>query len=583
MTSKGTGTGGCCCGACRVVPRDRRLSTQDVQEIQHQCCRCIPLAVCLKVDEGGLDVFSKVLFALCDANTAFDGAPILYTGAFEVRQKVVTINIRYTAYGDECRLTWDIPELSLSGDKLIDHGIAATNPETCAEQKTQSCCEFGHQWIVAADASGGEFTITLTESDTVSVKEAKDCCGCGCICDCVCMSVRTRTEGAGFTYTGDTHLACSEPEITEPATCGGVTIHEKPGLKWVADGWTVRMAGQRDHHVDTATILKGNEIPLACDLFFVLWNGDDVIHQIDDAGDGISVVYDFILDNGKDALEAKWVGRSVDEMSTVEIYAWDWVASEWDLLSFVGGRPAGIDIDQALVIPLEPIHTGSGANEGQVRIKFDVINGSTLKNDLLRLVTGSQCELELVPPYGIPDEPDAWLSEAGWRRSLAFPNNCPDPKAVWEFTIDDTDYLVGWECSWCGGECGDFAPCCNRPLPNLLTASVVLGCPGECGQEVEIILRSTTGAVWEGTGIGCEDAPFHGILTCTGDAVNPSWTFDLTSGLGGCSFSGSASGEDVTCNPLRLAFSGEFGAGIGCCGAAGDPFVFPPINVVVTE
>jgi hypothetical protein len=600
MTGKGSGSGGCCCGSCRTIPWDRRLPTTAIQPMQGLCCRCIPIGVCVRIDEGGYDDFSKVLWNNCDTPLApANEDPILYSGGFEALGTNDTLNIRYSVDEyDNCYITWDLVTLGLSGSKLIDNADLmdpATDPAVCDGQRKTDCCYFGGYWEVDDEFGNLLFTLTISEPDLIEVRGTVQCGCCNCITNCFCLSVLERDPAVEFTYRGPRDHICATVVDDTRGDCDGGTIEFPKSLTWAQPGgdWSVDMVSNRERPIGTANVVTGTADAYGpCSLDVLLWETDGQEHIV--AGDGAGAAEIIYQANtfGDVATRLKWVGRYYAENATLEFQAWNYVTLVWDSLSIESrGRALGVTINTAAVILLDPAHTGTVAPDvGAVQIKLILANGETgaqVRTDKMRVLTESECELLLSPPYGI--EPDAWLQNTSLKQSLAFPNNCPDPSAVWEFTATNgIDYLIFFEPLLCGDTCGtDVFPCCNRPLPLNLIATVDLSCVGVCGNPVSVpISTGTTGSIWSGSAPSCgTEADFSVNLACTtADDGSPLWTLDVTQGPGSCSFSGSAVPSDQSCDPLQLVFSGNFDTGLGCCGSTESPFITTiPITVTVTE
>lgn len=110
---------------------------------------------------------------------------------------------------------------------------------------------------------------------------------------------------------------------------------------------------------------------------------DGVLHDIDDVGDDIDIVYGFNVGGGRTAASvdiAGFIQGSSDEMRLV---AYDHVGDAWDTILVVGGQNSTFVISRDA--PLLLRHTGTGTDLGDVYIRIDTASTtpSNLSTDKL--------------------------------------------------------------------------------------------------------------------------------------------------------------------------------------------------------
>ncbi len=565
---KGTGMGGCCCGGCRAVPSDPREGAgglQNVIEIQQRCCRCIPKQVCISTTYGGVTTQNLVAKGCGDAT--YDGDPIQYTTTVDIDDESYALNFRLSVIDGQCYWAWDIPDLSLSDQTLIDQTDEA-DPETCTHGMTASqCATLSESWTVIDPA----LEISINEVATLDLQDMVECAGCKCICECMCISIYSRNAETGiFTLVGSNDVVCAVFSRETVSGCGDASFYDLPWIaSWVSHGWTISLGDQYDKQVGSHTLVSGTEtISGSCTMRDAVWIGDGNEHLIE--GETVQVIYEWDIEY-RIAKSVKWLGRSYDETSSIEFHGWNWTTSAWDLLSTVDGRPVSTDINRILSHALDSDYTGTAADEGIVKIRLTVQDGTALHTDMIRIVTGECCALTLTPPESVT------LEEPAARVPLTLTNACPSPNPFWEVVEDDgTEWFISAGCSWCGGTCGTVATsCCPRPIGNTLFAEITVDCPTCAPATFSVPLSSDgTGALWTGSAVVC-GLTFLVNFSCAASG----WSISVNNGP--CTFSGLASSVD--CDEFTVTFGGTLGGGLGCCGPTGDPMISPSIGIVVFE
>ena len=564
--AKGVGGAGCCCGGCRSVPNDREAATTEIQPIQQYCCRCIPKIICIAVTSGYGTQY-QVVERICGGSPT-DGAPIQYATTVIIDGVSRVFNVRLTVRDEQCYITWDIPDLDLEGERLIDPNELA-DPYSCNHgMNAAACAEFGGTWEIEDQ----DLTIVISEPPTLDLKDLVECGGCSCICRCVCFSIYSRSSEGIFTLVGSNDVVCGEVSRTDVVGCEDPEFDIGPWYaNWTSHGWNLRLGDKLEHWIATATVVAGTaESTGVCSVSAATWKGDEHEHVIN--GSDSQVIYDWEL-SYRIAKSLKWVGRSHDETSSILFEAWDWVTTDWITIGTVDGRPDATDINRAFTALLDPDYTGTGIDEGKVRVRLTLLYGTSMRTNMIRLVTHECCKWTLTPPDTVEfASPPAEVLFTGT-------NSCPDPSGFWEMTdTSGTDWFVTVGCSWCGSTCGTVATsCCPRPIGNVLFAEVDLDCPTCAATTVVVPLTSDgTGSVWSGEATVC-GTPLLVTLSCSGGG----WSITV-SGAGACSFSGLAS--STSCDPLLLEFNGDFAGGIGCCGPfPADPVTSASISIAVIE
>ena len=565
---KGTGQGGCCCGGCRTPPVDPRAGVgamQTIIEAQQYCCRCIPKQVCIAVESYD-GIFQYLVPKGC-GDATYEGDPIQYQTNIMIDGEEYRLNIRLSVIDEQCYITWDIPDLDLTGSRLIDPEEQSAEGVCRHGMTAKACSEFGGEWSVLSPA----FTLTISEPPSLSLKDLVECAGCDCLCECLCVSVYSRNSTTGiFTLIGSNEVVCGTLSKEPVSGCGDSTFYDTPYLvSWESSGWTISLGDQYDRQIQDYILISGTEsVTSPCTVRDATWIGDGRTHSVE--GEEIQVIYNWGVEH-RIAKSIKWNGRSYDENSTVKFEAWNWDTSTWVQIAIIKGRPVTTDINRGMLTNLDAVYTGTGGDEGMVKIRLTVIDGTELHTDIIRLTTSECCSFTLIPPI------DVVFEDPIPRIPLTGTNACPSPTPFWNITDNyGTEWFISATCSWCGGTCGSVATgCCPRPIGNTLFAEITVDCP-TCAPLTFVVPLSSggTGALWSGSADVC-GLTFEVNFSCTGTA----WHISVDNGP--CIFSGDATSTD--CETFTVSFGGILGGGLGCCGSTGDPFISPSISITVIE
>ena len=110
---------------------------------------------------------------------------------------------------------------------------------------------------------------------------------------------------------------------------------------------------------------------------------DGVLHDIDDVGDDIDIVYGFAVGGGRVATGVIFAGFVQGNSDEMKIKAYDHVGADWEIIGTIPGQNSTGNV--AIEVPLLLKHTGTGAELGNVyiRIETDSTTPSNLSVDLL--------------------------------------------------------------------------------------------------------------------------------------------------------------------------------------------------------
>jgi len=96
---------------------------------------------------------------------------------------------------------------------------------------------------------------------------------------------------------------------------------------------------------------------------------DGILHDIDDTGDDIDIVYGFAIGGGRTATEVNFSGFCQGSSDEMKIKVYDHVGSAWDIIGTLLGTNG--TTNTTLDLPLLSKHSGTGAEVGNVYVRFD--------------------------------------------------------------------------------------------------------------------------------------------------------------------------------------------------------------------
>lgn len=104
-------------------------------------------------------------------------------------------------------------------------------------------------------------------------------------------------------------------------------------------------------------------------------DANETYHTHTDSAGTLEVIYDYELGEGATAVELLFTGRLSDPNDSVLVQAYDWVGLAWDTRLTLAGTGGVTDTNRAAKLLLR--HTGTGVDDGKVRIRFYAASGLT--------------------------------------------------------------------------------------------------------------------------------------------------------------------------------------------------------------
>lgn len=596
-----SGCNTCCCGGCWEPPHDGSATTAAIIKVQQFCCKCVPKYLCAALTPvypgtgtssstgtqfTNLDDAATVLLEKYCPPQQNSNTPIQYSGNLLVngsdRQVIVRFGINEN---NECYLEWEIASLDLSGSRLIDHTETGTGTHC---QKTKACFDFGGEWYV-----DDQTIFSLKVPNTLDISKHINCSSCKCMCSCLCVSVASKSANGAITIEGSNQIVCSEIQELTFTNCSESQTEIVKSAVWQYDGWVFELSGTDDWPFNNYALLTGTEQEKLCeDITKLLRFNDSEFHHLTSDNGVVEIVYEASVPIENKPISFKWFGQVANENSNYSFFVFNWDTNTWTHIRSFAGRPDNPAVNKYFRHILVNGQSGVVNDKNTVRVRIIAQNALSLKTDSFRLKTTKCCEIKVHPKPGIllPGQNNGTGSSTGSFENgeisflssnnlapvpLVTPTTCPSIFKFWNFVdTNDTEWYVTIDCSWCSGKCGTVATsCCSKPTPRVLIAEVSISCPN-CQSPFSVLLNSSTGAIWEGTGLHCNQQ-FNVTFSCSGS----SWAISV-SGSGACSYSGSA--EAVSCDPMYVVFNGYFGGGIGCCGV-GSMDTSVPISITVFE
>jgi hypothetical protein len=546
------GSKDCCCSGCTPI--------MDERDIRVGCCKCIPVGICASVITD-TDNYQKVLWKKCGQTWTTGSTEItLFEGTFQiggVAKFVEFLMVLSSPYGP-CEASENSCSFCVEIDGVRDCVVVShydqhdnsTTPNNPCPAKSKFCCTFAATFDLTLEDVGA---ITITTSVPAFINRTgpgRRCGGCNCICECACIGVASLTGSSNS-------QVCAEVSPYGDFTWG------------TADGIEIALVGRDDTYLQTSELTEGIEFS-GSDINVV--RADRIFHILHPYGAGIDANYTFNTNTAEASFSVTWSGYITGTEATATLYAWNWVTSYWDIICTPqGASQTAYGIPRT--ITLDAKHTGSGNEEGLIRIRVASDTADEIGIDSILFRTPDCCKLRLVstPAGSQPDEgtepPDVEIDSI---------NSCPSPTASWSYFVDGESVDVYFDCAFCEECVGVTIPCCSTPIPRVLTATLEMDCY-VCADAMEFPL------VFEPGGAGYTGGPVFGdcfyLLSITwpdGSDIDP--CFDAVLSVGAACTSHT---ETVvsSCDPLNVVITGYFDECINVCN---DLSTAPRISFTLT-
>lgn len=542
----------CCCSGCTPVIDERAIRVG--------CCKCIPAGLCVAINTY-TDDYQKVLWRLC-GQTLLNGSTelTLFTDTFQIEGVAKTVKFLMVLDDSYASCDGDAGECSfcveIDGvrDCIVvshyDQHDNADTPNNPCPSKSEFCCTFAATFELDLEDIGAVTITTSAPGFIDRTGPGRRCAGCNCICECACIGVASLTGSS------------NSQVCAEVSSYGDFTWSS-------ADGTGIALVGRDDTYLQSSELVEGVE-----------FSGSDIntedadrnFHVLRPDGAGIDANYTFDTNTVEASWSVTWSGYITGTEATATLYAWNWTTSYWEFLCTPQGA-AQTEYGIPRTITLDAEHTGSGDDEGLIRIRVYSETATEIGIDSILFKTPDCCKLRLVStPGGIPPDegtepPDVEIDAI---------NSCPSPTASWSYFVDGEAVHVYFDCAFCEGCVGATIPCCDNPIPRVLTATLEMDC-GVCADAMEFPL------VFEPGDVGYTGGPVEGscfdLISITwpdGSDIDP--CFDVTLSVGGACTSVT---ETVvgSCDPLHVVITGYFDECINVCK---DFSTSPPISFTLT-
>lgn len=120
-----------------------------------------------------------------------------------------------------------------------------------------------------------------------------------------------------------------------------------------------------------------------------------IAHEHTDSAGTIDLYYEYDIGSNGVAVEVEFTALINGANDSIDVFVYDWVSAGWDLISTLSG--VNSDIYTTDIEALFPSHTGTGANDGLVRIRFEQtgLTSATLKIDQCFIAYAQDISTEL--------------------------------------------------------------------------------------------------------------------------------------------------------------------------------------------
>lgn len=541
----------CCCSGCTPIIDERAIRVG--------CCKCIPLGLCVEFSTYS-QTYQKLFWREC-GRALLNGATelTLFEGSISLEGQPKTVKFMLvldSAYGNcesevGCSFCVEIDGVRdcIEVSHYEQHDNAETPLNPCPA-KSKFCCTF--QAAFELDLPDiGSVSITTAASEFLDrTGPGRRCSGCNCICECACIGVASLSGSSNS-------QVCAQ-------------VNAYGDYSWgTLDGTEIALVGRDDTYLQASSIDEGVEYSGSG---VNVEDADRNFHVLRPDGAGIDVNYTFSTNTAEASQSVTWSGYITGTEASATLYAWNWATSYWDFLC----EPRGaVQTEYGIprTITLDGDHTGTNDDEGLIKIRVVSDSAEEIGIDSILFKTPDCCKLRLVStPGGTP--PDVGTEPADVEIDAI--NSCPSPTASWSYFVDGEAVHVYFDCAFCEGCVGTTIPCCDNPIPRVLTATLEMDC-GVCVDALEFPL------VFEPGGAGYTGGPAEGscfdlisIIWPDGSDIDP--CFDVTLSVGGACTSVTETVES-SCDPLNVVITGYFDECINVCN---DLSTAPPVSFTLT-
>jgi hypothetical protein len=133
---------------------------------------------------------------------------------------------------------------------------------------------------------------------------------------------------------------------------------------------------------------------------------NSIYHEHTDTAGTLDLYYEFDVTGTGVAANTTIDGRVNGGNDNLTIYAYDWVGADWDVIGTLDGTNGSVDTE--LLLDLLVRHTGTGANLGKVRIRFE---GTGLTSATLRVD-------RIISSYAVVNQSVGYADGAIWVDTL---------------------------------------------------------------------------------------------------------------------------------------------------------------------
>ncbi|MDB4311900.1 hypothetical protein N9937_00580 [bacterium] len=106
--------------------------------------------------------------------------------------------------------------------------------------------------------------------------------------------------------------------------------------------------------------------------------GDGTYHIVQPGAGSLDFYYETTVSAGGKATAFNWLGYIQSNGDTVGVYYWDWVGSAYVQITTLNGSVGTTPSEEVFSVPIAA--TGTGANNGKVRLRFESSGGSVVTN-----------------------------------------------------------------------------------------------------------------------------------------------------------------------------------------------------------
>ena len=270
-----------------------------------------------------------------------------------------------------------VTTLSIAGAdeaEIIKHGATTTTPITGTLSAITGADGYYALDLSATDTdTEGRFTILINDDSLILPVKHQFMVVSANVYDSLYAPATTDYLQTDAVQISSDTLAADNLEATFDGT--GYVDAKAPGTQHTLGMLSVGSAGIAINAASFTKTVGGAETGSIASTT----SADGVFHTVEDLAGNTDIYYEFVLQGDEVATDLYWEGYARKKDDDYGVFSWDWVAASWVQLGEIEGKN-GTGIMTETFTPVLSM-TGTGADLGKVRFRFQSTNGTDFATD----------------------------------------------------------------------------------------------------------------------------------------------------------------------------------------------------------